>query len=360
MKPSLSGSKHKFSIDVEAVADLIKKTQKHNGEIPWCRGAKTDPWDHVEAAMGLSIGGYYQEAQQAFNWMARMQGMDGSWYSSYRDGVAEDTTRDTNMSSYVAVGVLHHYLITRDLRFLHHIWPTVRSAIEFALSLQTPEGEIFWAISPGGEVDQMALLTGSSSIYMSIKCALAIASILGHAMPHWEQGLKNLGDAIRYKPHRFNMTKSRYSMDWFYPVLSGALNGEAARQRIKKFWKKFVIEGQGVRCVSDRPWVTVAETCELSLALSAMGDLDLAETLFSWIQDKTNKDGSYWCGFTCPDMTIWPEDKTTWTNAVVLIAADAIYDLTPGGQLFSHKLWSEPTRFSSSYALDIYKKGSTR
>jgi len=100
-----------------------------------------------------------------------------------------------------------------------------------------------------------------------------------------------------------------------------------------------VIQDQGVRCVSDRPWVTVAESCELALALAAMGNLQLAEIVFNWIQNKTNQDGTYWCGFTCPDMTIWPEDKSTWTNAVVLIAADGIYDLTPASRLFSHKFW---------------------
>ncbi|MBU0987519.1 MAG: phenyltransferase domain-containing protein, partial [Proteobacteria bacterium] len=196
-----------------------------------------------------------------------------------------------------------------------------------------------WAISPEGKIDPMALLTGSSSVYMSIKCALAIARQLGYDMPAWREGLMRLGDAIRHRPYNFNMSKSRYSMDWFYPILSGALTGEKAQNRVEKFWKKFVIKGQGVRCVSDRPWVTVAETCELSLTLAAMGNLDLAETVFSWIQKRTNPDGSYWCGFTCPDMTIWPEDKSTWTNAVVLIVADAIFDLTPGGRLFSHRFW---------------------
>ena len=128
-------------------------------------------------------------------------------------------------------------------------------------------------------------------------------------------------------------------MDWFYPVLSGAITGEKAIQRIERCWEKYVIQGQGVRCVSDRPWITVAETCELAIALSAMDNLELAEIVFSWIQDKTNKDGSYWCGFTCPDMKIWPEYKTTWTNAVVLIAADSVYNLTPASRLFNHRFW---------------------
>jgi hypothetical protein len=191
----------------------------------------------------------------------------------------------------------------------------------------------------------MALLTGSSSVYMSIKCALAIAKQLGYNIPAWKKGLIKLKHAIQHRPGNFNKAKSRYSMDWFYPILSGALTGEKARQRVEKFWNKFVINGQGVRCVSDRPWVTVAETCEFSLALSAIGNLDLSEIVFSWIQNKTNKDGSYWCGFTCPDMTIWPKDKSTWTNAVVLIAADAIYDLTPASRLFSHRCWDSSGLF---------------
>ena len=245
----------------------------------------------------------------------------------------------TNMSSYIAVGVLHHFLVTGDITFLKKLWPTVKAAINFALSLQAPGGEIYWAVSPKGKIDSMALLTGSCSVYMSLKCALAIARQLGRQMPEWRDGLMKLRDAVRHRPYNFNMTKSRYSMDWFYPILAGVLSGEKAQKRVEKFWKKFVIDGQGVRCVSDRPWVTVAETCELSIALAAMGNPNLAETVFGWIQNKTNTDGSYWCGFTCPDMTIWPEDKSTWTNAVVLIATDAIYDLTPASRLFSHSFW---------------------
>jgi hypothetical protein len=168
---------------------------------------------------------------------------------------------------------------------------------------------------------------------------LAIAEQLGHHRPAWQGALKNLGNAIRTKPYLFNMTKSRYSMDWFYPILCGAVTGADAHERLDKYWKKFVVNGLGVRCVSDHPWITVAETSELSLALSAMGNQELAEIVFSWIHDKRYEDGSYWCGFTFPDRVIWPDDKLTWTNAVVLMAADALYHMTPAGRLFSHRFW---------------------
>ena len=326
-------------MNIERVAELILKVQRESGEIPWWSGRKTDPWDHVEAAMGLGVGGFPKAAENAYAWMRRTQNADGSFYAAYREGAPADLTRDTNLSSYIAVGGFHHYLLTGDAGFLKTLWPTVKSAVDFALTLQTPGGEIFWAISPAGKIDRMALLTGCSSIYMSIKCALAIAAALDLRMLGWERALGRLGVAIRSKPDNFNRAKSRYSMDWFYPVLCGALAGEPARQRIDRFWQKFVIENQGVRCVSDRPWVTVAETCELALTLAAMGNTDRAETVLSWIQDKTNPDGSFWCGFTCPDMTIWPEEKTTWTNAAALIAADATHHLTPAGRLFSHSFW---------------------
>lgn len=348
MKSRTTAAKPIHAMDVESAVAFIADIQRADGEIPWFRGGKTDPWDHVEAAMGLSIGGHHRAAQSAFEWMSRTQLEDGSWYSAYRSGKPEDTTRETHFSTYIAVGVLHHYLITKDIHFLGAMWDTVRSGIDFALRHQSPEGEIFWALSPSGKVDPMALLTGSCSVYMSLKCALDIAESLGIRMDVWEQALNRLGRAIRLKPHLFNMTKSRYAMDWFYPVLTGVLTGEAARCRIDRLWKRFVINDQGVRCVSDRPWVTIAETSELSLALSAMGNKALSRIVLNWIMDKRYDDGSYWCGFTVPDTVVWPEDRLTWTNAAVLMAADALYHLTPACRLFHHDFWAGPDRVGNS------------
>ena len=330
-------------IDIEAPAARIAGTQRASGEIPWCDGQKTDPWDHVESAMGLAVAGFLPEARRAYEWLAARQLSDGSWHSAYLEGIAQDRTRDANMSAYVAVGVYHYFLLTGDRGFASEMWPTVSAAIDFALGLQAPTGEIHWAISPAGNVDRMALLTGSSSIYMSIKCALALAGVLGRRPPGWQAAFGRLGDAIRSKPHLFNMTKSRFSMDWFYPVLSGAVTGADAQRRIERGWKKFVVEGLGVRCVSDQPWVAIAETSELALTLAGMGSLDQARVVFSWISDRRFEDGSYWAGFTFPDMTIWPEDRITWTNAGVLIAADAVFSLTPAAGLFSHRIWSSST-----------------
>jgi hypothetical protein len=339
MPISRSGAEQEKRIDIEAVAGSIAATQLESGEIPWTTGQKTDPWDHTEAAMGLTIGGHHFEARAAYRWLAAQQLEDGSWYTAYLNGEPIDKTRDSNLSAYIAVGVWHDYLATGDLAFLEKMWPAVSAAMEFVSGLQTPEGEIHWAINPAGEIDRMALLTGCSSIYMSLKCAIAVAGELGRQRPAWRASLELLGDAIRNKPHLFNMTKSRYSMDWYYPVLCGALTGDSARKRIEQHWKKFVIEAHGVRCVSDEAWVTIAETCELVLALAAIGNFEQGRIVFNWIADRCFEDGSYWCGFTCPELTVWPEDQMSWTNAVALMAADALYQLTPAATIFSHAYW---------------------
>ncbi|MDJ0830274.1 MAG: phenyltransferase domain-containing protein [Desulfobacterales bacterium] len=326
-------------IDVDTAASMILQNQLASGEIPWYQSEKTDPWDHVEAAMGLAIGGYLPDAKRAFRWLVNNQLEDGSWYASYINGQPQDKTRDTNLSAYIAVGVYHYFLICEDAGFLQEMWTTVKAAIDFALSQQAPSGQIHWAISPAGKVDPMALLTGCSSIYMSLKCARAIARKLGYQMPVWQLAQARLKEALQRQPYLFNRAKSRYAMDWYYPILTGVLTGIEAQKRLDKYWTTFVVDGNGVRCVSDQPWVTLAETAELSLALSAMGNHALAAEVLHWISDKRYRDGAFWCGFTCPDMTIWPEDKLTWTNAVILMAADALHELSPASCLFHHQFW---------------------
>ncbi|MCX5818908.1 MAG: phenyltransferase domain-containing protein [Deltaproteobacteria bacterium] len=341
MELPLSRGLAKSQVDMDAIADFIAALQKPNGEIPWSAGGKTDPWDHVESAMGLSIAGRIREAEMAYRWLAETQLPDGSWWSATRDGVPEDRTRDSNLASYVAVGVYHHYLITREISFLLRLWPTLEAGIDYAVGLQAQTGEIHWAKNSEGIVDPMALLTGSSSVYMSLKCALMVASVLGKRRSDWESALLKLGEAIRYRPSLFNMMKTRFSMDWYYPVLCGAVTGADARKRIDRSWEKFVVPKWGVRCVCDRPWVTTAEGSELVLTLAAIGESERAAIVLNWLCDKKYDDGSYWMGMTFPDGVIWPEEKTSWTAAAVLMAHDALKEMTPAARLFHHSFWEE-------------------
>jgi hypothetical protein len=344
MTPDAARRIAEVAFNSEAVTAFIAKVQRENGEIPWSEGGKTDPWDHVESAMGLSTGGRFERAELAYDWLASIQLEDGSFYAAYRNGVPEDRTRDSNFTAYIAVGVFHHYLVTGDRAFIRRLWPTVEAAVDYACTLQAPTGEIYWARNGAGVVDKMALLTGSSSIFLSLKCALALAARLGIARPRWQEALRKLGRAIRNHPARFNLTKSRYSMDWYYPMLCGAMTGEQARKRLDRYWEKFVVPEWGVRCVCDRPWATMAETSELVLTLVAMGDAERAGQVFDWLRDKVYEDGSYWMGVTFPDAVVWPEERTAWTAAAVALAHDALNGLTPASRLFRHDFWQNDER----------------
>ncbi|MDP5071731.1 MAG: prenyltransferase [Congregibacter sp.] len=317
----------------------IRDAQLSNGEIPWSPGNYADPWDHVEAAMGLSIGGEGDAAKRAYRWLAGQQLSDGSWWAAYRNGVPDNCERrESNFVAYVATGVWHHYLISQDREFLAELWPTVDAAMGFVLSLQSQHGDIDWAVDKDGTPLSDALITGCSSIYKSLECAHNIAATLGEDRPNFLRARSALGDALRNRPQRFDRTwesKSRYSMDWFYPVLTGVVTGAAARERLASRWHEFVKEGMGCRCVVEEPWVTVAESCELVMALLAAGDHARAVELYSWLHQWRADEGDYWTGYQFVEKLLWPDERPTWTAGAVLLAADALTRHTAAAQLFT-------------------------
>ena len=99
MNQEVLKKKQELTVNIDLLAKLLARLQKDCGEIPWSEGGKTDPWDHIDAAMGLCIGGYITETRRAYEWLADIQLEDGSWYASYIDGKPLDETRETNLSS---------------------------------------------------------------------------------------------------------------------------------------------------------------------------------------------------------------------------------------------------------------------
>ena len=319
---------------VEETAAAIVARQRPDGRLPWHTEQHTDTWNHVEGAMGLLLGGRRCEAEHAFDWLVRSQRRDGSWAQSYAwDGSVEQPDADTNMCAYVAVGAWHHYLLTQDRGFLEAMWPTVQKAIDYVLDHQAPGGEIAWNHHADGTIDKRALLTASSSIYMSVRCAVAIAEEIGEERPDWELSIGLLAHAIRHRPDVF-WPKPRWSMDWYYPVLTGVVRGDGAHERLEERWETFVVEGRGCRCVSDKPWITTAETCELILALDAAGCQDRAWQLFIDVQFLRQDDGAYQEGWVFPEDVCWPGRTPPWTAGAVLLAADALDKRSPAWNLF--------------------------
>jgi hypothetical protein len=311
----------------------IADQQLASGLIPWFRGHHGDPWDHVEAAMALTVCGLDDAAGLAFEWSAVHQRPDGSWPMETTASGIRDERTDSNQCAYLAVGVWHRWLITGDRAQVDVMWPVVRRAIELVVSLQLPFGGIAWSRSETGEVSDRALLTGSSSTIMSLRCAMALAELVGDPQPDWELTAARLAHAVAIHPDAF-LDKSRFSMDWYYPVLGGAVLGPAGRAHLNRRWDEFVVPGLGARCVSDRPWVTVAETCELVITLDAIGDRTGARNLFETVQHLREADGGFWTGYVWPDNAIWPQERSTWTAAAVILAADALAGSSLGSGLF--------------------------
>lgn len=319
-----------------ATVDAIARAQEPDGRIPWTPGAKTDPWNLVEAAMALDVGGRHDDAARAYAWLVERQLPAGGWHSYYLGDGVSDPTLDTNVASYIAVGTWHHYLSTDDDAFLRAMWPVVESTIDYVLAYQAATGEVAWRADDPADG---ALLTGSSSVHLSLRCAIAAAERLGRERPDWELSAGALAHAIATRPERF-LDKDRWAMDWYYPILGGVLRGAAAHERIAARWDAFVVDGLGVRCVSDRPWITAAETCELVMSLDAIGETERAREVFGWVQFLRHDDGGYWCGmnfegerFDQPGQ-YFTHDQPTWNSAAVVLAAHALDGEGPTAGLF--------------------------
>ncbi|MCE1178200.1 MAG: prenyltransferase [Micrococcales bacterium] len=313
-------------------AAYIASVQRADGEIPWESGSHTDVWDHVECAMALGVTGEYAAADAAFAWLRATQRADGTWPTKLQDGVIEESGADTNQCTYVAVGVWHHWLVRRDRAFVESMWPTVRAALDFAVTMQLPFGGFSWAFGEFGPATT-ALVTGSSSIHHALQCGERLADLLGEDASAWRGARERVAVALQRREEEFE-PKRRFSMDWYYPALGGALTGDAAYARIEGRWEDFVVPGLGILCVDDAPWVTGAETCELALALEGMGDRARAERLVLDMQHLRDPDGSYHTGYVYADGKRWPIERSTWTGAAVILACDALLDLTPGAEVF--------------------------
>jgi hypothetical protein len=311
--------------------------QRPSGQIPWYEGGHCDPWNHVEAAMALTVTGYEFEARAAYRWLSSVQLGDGSWFNYFVGETVKDARLDTNVCAYVATGVYHHLLVTGDVDFASEMWPCVEAAMEFVLRHQVGDGTVRWSLDSTGRAEGYALLTGSSSIFHSLRCAVALAERLGHLRPAWELAAGRLGHAIAH--HRGSFApKNEFAMDWYYPVLAGALGPMAAEKRLLDGWDTHVMDGYGVRCVSTNDWVTAAETAECVIALDAIGWTDRAHELLSLVQRHRREDGSYWTGLAFPGSITFPHRETTsYTAAAIVLAVDALTSQTAAAGLFRHE-----------------------
>jgi hypothetical protein len=324
-------------------ARAILETQTRDGAIPWFEDGPWDAWNHGECLMALGVMGEREAAAKGFAFLAEAQEPSGAWLCGYgnalpMDGrdriarVAAPEVRDTNFAAYPATALWHHARLAGSLEGVRPWWPTARAGLAFAIACQHDEGDISWCGEAHGGPDDDAVLAGCASIHASLGHGLALAALLGDPQPAWRAARRRLGAAIAARPERFDRQgadRSGFAMDWYYPVLAGALGAADGAGRIDRGWPRFVEPGRGCRCVAGEPWATVAESAELAIALVRLGRRREAADLLDWQDAHRDADGAWWMGWQFAEAIPWPLEKPAWTQAAMILARDALHDISP-------------------------------
>lgn len=341
-----------LGVDVAACADRIESLQRRDGSIPWIEAGVWDPWNHGESAMALAVAGREASAQAALDALADRQEPDGGWTGELGAGVPMDdsgeriappetpvTARDTNFTGYAAVTVLRCALALDAPRLIARHEPMVTRALDWVAARQRRSGDIVWRDpDPGQPLDDVdSLRAGNASLYKSFEAGLRIADALGRQRPAWAEARQAIAQAFARRPDAFDRKgndRTGYAMDWYYPVLTGAIGGPAAAARLDADWTRFVVADLGCRCVAGEPWVTAAETAELALACLTLGRRAAARTLISDLAPLARDAQGYWMGWQFELGMVWPRERPGWTSAAVVLAADALESLSAGSDLF--------------------------
>ena len=64
-----------------------------------------------------------------------------------------------------------------------------------------------------------------------------MAGAVGVERPDWELAAGRVAHAVAERQEVFE-PKDRWAMDWYYPVLCGAVSGPAARARLRGGWER--------------------------------------------------------------------------------------------------------------------------
>mgnify|MGYP001384320028 FL=1 len=316
----------------------IKSIQYKSGAIPSNEDGTHDPWDHIESIMGLNIYKDIEASKSAFNWLTHHQNSDGSWYAKYYKTDAIEKNKPTHFSPYIAVAALHFFRIFKDINFLQSIWSSIELAVNFSVELQQDNGTIPWSINNNSQIENDYLLTGCSSILKSIECGIALSKILNETenIEKWKKAHLLLSNAIQDPDGKFDLIKDRkrFSMDWYYPILSGCLKQDEKSHYINKIFKDFYLDGIGIKCVIEEPWVTVAETSEFILALMCAGYDDEAKRLLFDVLNISDEEGIPFMGWQYEQNIFWPEEKPSWTAAALMLSADCVFDYSDASDLF--------------------------
>ena len=319
--------------DVLATGESIARVQDRSGAIAWPDG-HVDAWDHVECAMALSACGLREPARRAYRWLRETQRADGSWPRSVESGRVDRSG-----------GRKPPRRLCRRRRLARVPGDRRRAARADHVADGTARGGVGARPGHAARRDALGAGRGRRCRGRTRCCPGARASTRACAArwrwPSWPTTRGRTGNSRRtssgtWWPGTRRRSRTRAGSPWTGTTRCSAARS-AARTRTAG-WRRAGTRSwfpvSGVRCVSDEPWVTAAETCELVIALDACGMRDRALEVFASVQHLRHQDGSYWTGWQFANQAPFPRERSSWTAAAVVLAADALAGFSGGAGIF--------------------------
>ena len=308
--------------DLQSAKDWIISNQSSNGAIYWDEKGKCDAWDHCECLIALAIFEEWTAFDRGIDWVLNNINSEGLIYSEFNLNEPSKAFFEAHHAAYIFLPILQRYLIDGKKEYLKKRFKELRTIYKGMKSFQDDDGYFFWAKSSQGYADN-SLITASCSIELSRRAYKCISEIIGENFADNEDFLNKEMLASK-KFNRDGIDRSRFSMDSYYPLLCGY----GDQKDITVLLQNFYIEGLGIKCVIEEPWVTLAESSECVIALLKSGEKEIAHKIFNDIVKLKNKNGVFPTGYQYKLDLLWPDENSTWTNAAVIMAADCLFDLT--------------------------------
>ena len=289
--------------------------------------------------MALDVGGRTDRgrARPTSGW-SRMQRPDGAWHQLLPGRPASSRTKlDTNVCAYVATGVWHHYLLTGDRGFLEAMWPVVERAIDFVLRpadaarrdrLGPPRRRHARGRSPCSPARRPS----------ATACAARSRSPSGSAtsVPTGSSPPRRLAHVDRARARRVR-AQAPLGDGLVLPGARRRRHAAPAGRSSARRAPEHVRDGRARACAASRTgrgsprprpasarWPTWPSATRPRLSSCSR-----------WAQAHRHDDGAYWTGIVYPEGTSFPGDeRTTYTAAAVVLAADALSRASAASGLF--------------------------
>lgn len=317
---------------LRATARSIARVQLPSGMIPWAPGHHADPWNHAESVAALCVAGEREAAEHGLRWLSRVVGRDGAFCQYYLARGVEEPRIDLNVCTYPAVAILAWVGAGGSLEVARHHLGWYERTLGFVLSFQLPDGRFPWALDPARRPLEGSLRAASAAMLIGFEAASLLASEVGGLrVGGLEEARESLAIALA-KDEGF-LDRLAWSMDWYYPVLAGALEDDVAEDRLDALLARGRETSGQLRCVLDAPWVTTAETAEAAMAAWRLGREEDARRLLRSVEALRRTDGSYATGVVLPHGTSFPAGECSTYSAAAVILAHLVLGAHPRASL---------------------------